>query len=228
MLAASVLINVTFTPTTTGSRLSAVSISDNAAGSPHSVSLSGTGTGFSVSPRVAVLTFTQTYQFNANSGGITWSVDGVVGGSASTGTITAAGLYAPPASQGTHIVSAVTSTQSASATVYVSNYPGTFTHHNNNLRTGANTSEIVLNQANVNQTQFGKLFTYTLDGIAFASPLYVANVNIPGQGFHNVIYVATEHDSVYAWDADGLSTTPIWKTSFLGTGVKVRALRRYR
>jgi hypothetical protein len=71
----------------------------------------------------------------------------------------------------------------------------------------------------VNQAQFGKLFSYGLDGIAFASPLYVANVNIPGQGFHNVVYVATEHDSIYAWDADGLSANPLWKVSFLKAGV---------
>ena len=80
-------------------------------------------------------------------------------------------------------------------------------------------NETVLTPTNVNQTQFGKLFSYPLDGIAFASPLYVANVNIPGQGFHNVVYVATEHDSVYAFDADGLSTTPLWQVSFLKSGV---------
>jgi hypothetical protein len=76
-----------------------------------------------------------------------------------------------------------------------------------------------LTPGNVNQAQFGKLFSYAMDGIAFASPLYVANVSIPGQGFHNVVYVATEHDSVYAWDADGLSTSPLWKVSFLGSNV---------
>jgi chitodextrinase len=212
-------INVTFTPLTTGSRTSVLVVSDNAAGSPHTVSLSGTGTGFSISPRVAALTITRTQQFTASSGGATWSVDGVIGGSTAAGTITAAGLYTPPTSQGTHTVSATLSSQSASATVYITNYPGTFTHHNDNLRTGQNTKETVLTPGNVNQTQFGKLFTYTLDGIAFASPLYVANVNIPGQGFHDVVYMATEHDSVYAWDADGLSTSPLWKVSFLGPGI---------
>ena len=73
--------------------------------------------------------------------------------------------------------------------------------------------------ANVNPTQFGKLFSYAIDGIAFASPLYVANVNIPGNGYHNVVYVATEHDSVYAFDADGLSSSPLWHVSFLKSGV---------
>ncbi len=212
-------INVTFTPTTTGQRGSTVKVTDNAPGSPHTVSLSGTGTGFAVTPRASVLTFTMTQQFTAG-GTVTWSVDGIVGGSASSGTITSGGLYSPPNSIGTHTVTATTAqNQSASATVYVTNYPGTFTHHNDNFRTGQNTLETVLTPANVNQAQFGKLFSYTLDGLVFASPLYVGNVNIPGQGVHNVVYVATEHDSVYALDADGLSTNPLWKVSFLKSGV---------
>ena len=176
--------------------------------------------GFSVSPRAAVVTFTQTQQFTATSGfgSVTWSVDGVVGGSPTSGTVTANGLYTPPSSVGTHTVTATASQQPpANATVYVSNYPGTFTYHNDNLRTGQNNNETVLTTANVNQAQFGKLFSYSLDGIAFASPLYVASVNIPGKGFHNVVYIATEHDSVYAFDADGFSTTPLWHVSFLGS-----------
>ncbi len=178
--------------------------------------------GFSVSPRAAVVTFTQTQQFTATAGfgTVTWSVDGVVGGSPASGTITTNGLYTPPSSAGTHTVTATASQQPpANATVYVSNYPGTFTYHNDNLRTGQNNNETVLTTANVNQAQFGKLFSYPLDGIAFASPLYVASVSIPGNGFHNVVYVATEHDSVYAFDADGLNTTPLWHVSFLGSGV---------
>jgi len=94
-------------------------------------------------------------------------------------------------------------------------YTGTFTYHNHNARTGENLNETVLTWANVNQAQFGKKFSYPLDGIAYASPLYVANVLIPGQGGHNVVYVATEHDSVYAFDADGLIPTPLWKVSFI-------------
>ena len=178
--------------------------------------------GFSVSPRASVLTFTQTQQFTASTGfgNVTWLVDGVVGGSSSSGTITTAGLYTPPASVGTHTVTATTDQQqAANATVYVSNYAGTLTYHNDNLRTGQNNNETVLTPANVNPGQFGKLFSYSLDGIAFASPLYVANVSIPGKGFHNVVYVATENDSVYAFDADGLSSTPLWQVSFLRTGV---------
>ena len=109
--------------------------------------------------------------------------------------------------------------KSATATVHVTNSPGMFTHHNDNARTGQNLNESVLTLSNVNAASFGKLASYAIDGIAHASPLYVANVNIPGVGSRNVVYVATEHDSVYAFDADGLGTTPLWKVSFLGPGV---------
>ena len=113
------------------------------------------------------------------------------------------------------------SSQSASATVYVSSYSGTFTFHNDNLRTGQNVNEMVLTPANVNSVQFGKLFSYATDGISHASPLYAANVNIPGKGVHNVVYVATEHDTVYAFDADGLSSTPLWQVSFINPTAKI-------
>jgi hypothetical protein len=212
-------INVTFAPLDTGTFNSFVQITDNAPGSPQTVALSGTGTGFGVTPGVSVLTFTGQQQFSAGSGSITWSVDGAVGGSSTSGTITTGGLYTPPSAVGTHLVTATTSTQSASATVYVSNFAGDYTFHNDNMRSGQNLDETVLTLNNVNDGQFGQLFTYSLDGLSYASPLYVANVNIPSQGYHNVVYVETEHDSVYAFDADGRSTTPLWKTSFLSTNV---------
>jgi hypothetical protein len=174
-------------------------------------------TGLSISPRVAVLTSSRTQQFTANGSSLTWSVDGVVGGSPLSGTITGTGLYSPPSSAGTHSVTAATSdlSESASATVYVTAYPGTFTFHNDCLRTGQNLNETILTPANVNATNFGKLFSCPLDGFTLASPLYVANVDIPGQGFHNVVYVATEHDSVFAFDADGLTSAPLWQVSFI-------------
>jgi hypothetical protein len=98
----------------------------------------------------------------------------------------------------------------------VNNYAGTFTGRNDSMRTGQNLNEVALTTGNVNRTQFGKLFTYPVDGYVFAQPLYVARVNIGGAS-HNVVYVATESDSVYAFDADNNGTGGglLWQTSFI-------------
>ncbi len=97
-------------------------------------------------------------------------------------------------------------------------FTGVTTYHNDLGRTGMNTNETILTPQNVNMSNFGKIFAYPLDGAVFAEPLYVPSVSIPGQGTHNVLYVVTENDSVFAFDADGLMTTPLWQVS-LGTAV---------
>jgi hypothetical protein len=93
------------------------------------------------------------------------------------------------------------------------------TQHYDNARTGQNTSETILTHANVNVKQFGKLFTQLLDGQEAGQPLYVPNVFIPAvNATHNVVYAATQHDSVYAFDADnnqGNNASPLWQVNFL-------------
>ncbi|HLX70868.1 MAG TPA: hypothetical protein VKV04_14675, partial [Verrucomicrobiae bacterium] len=91
------------------------------------------------------------------------------------------------------------------------------TSRNDNHRDGQNTSETILTPSNVNSQQFGKLFTHYVDGYVYAQPLYMPNVNIHGVT-HNVIYVVSEHDTVFAFDADnakGTNAKPLWYTSFL-------------
>jgi hypothetical protein len=97
-------------------------------------------------------------------------------------------------------------------------FNGVLTEHNDNGRTGQNLKETVLTPQNVNSKTFGKLFSYSVDGQIYAQPLYVPKVKIPGQGTHNVVYVVTENDSVYAFDADGSTSTPLWQDSFIDPG----------
>ncbi len=95
------------------------------------------------------------------------------------------------------------------------------TYHYDNLRTGQNLNETILTPANVNSTTFGKLGAFTVDGLVDAQPLYLSAVAMPTVGTRNVLYVATENDSVYAFDADsvnGNTGTFLWKVSLLATG----------
>jgi hypothetical protein len=94
------------------------------------------------------------------------------------------------------------------------------TYHYDNGRSGQNLNETALTPANVNSTTFGKKGEFTVDGLVDAQPLYLSQVAIGGQK-KNVLYVATEHGSVYAFDADsinGTTSTFLWKTSTLGSG----------
>jgi hypothetical protein len=92
------------------------------------------------------------------------------------------------------------------------------TWHYDNSRDGANTNETILTPLNVASKTFGELFTQPVDGAIVGQALYLPQITIPGSGVHNVVYVATMNDSVYAFDADsatGENAVPLWHTSFL-------------
>src|ERR1700730_11699975 len=90
------------------------------------------------------------------------------------------------------------------------------TERYDNSRSGANLNETILNTSNVNKNQFGLLYQYTIDGSIQAQPLYVPSVTIPGKGTHNVLYVVTMNDVVYALDADSNAVNGgvLWSADF--------------
>ncbi len=95
-------------------------------------------------------------------------------------------------------------------------FKGVLTYHNDNMRTERDSSETQLTLKNANSTTFGKLFVIPTDGLVDAQPLYAPNVSIPGNGTHNVLFVASEHGTVYGFDADNGST--LWQVTTLAPG----------
>ena len=179
-----------------------------------------------ISPRQAAIAMTsQTQQFTATvSGdsqnlGVTWSVDGSAGGSPTVGSISSSGLYTPPSTGGTHTISATSvadSSKSASATVAVTDLAGVFTYRNNLARDGTNPQEYALTSSNVTTDAFGKLFSCAVDGNVYTQPLWVPQLTIGGSK-HNVVFVGTQHASVYAFDADAAPCSTLWHADLLST-----------
>jgi Immunoglobulin domain len=161
-----------------------------------------------------------TYQWRKNGANIS--------GATSTSYVTPATALADGGATFDVVVSnSAGSVMSAAATLMVnsvttspSNVDVT-TYHYDNLRTGQNTKETILTTTNANQSKFGKIGSFSVDGHVDAQPVYLSNVEIPNKGTKNVLYVVTEHDSVYAFDADsvnGSTSTVLWQSSMLASG----------
>jgi hypothetical protein len=144
----------------------------------------------------------------------------IAGGTSSTYT-TPVTTTAESGLQFTVVVSnaiATVTSNPATLTVNAASPPATdvLTYHNDLARTGQNLAETTLTVASVSSATFGKIGFYPADGLVDAEPLYASNVSIPNNGTHNLLIVATEHDSVYAFDADSGST--IWQVTTLPSG----------
>ncbi len=173
----------------------------------------------SVAPQNAALTLTRTQQFTVTvpgGGEAAWTVDGIANGNATVGTITSAGVYTAGAA-GVHTIvatSVANSAQSASAVAAVTDLAGVYTYHNDAARDGANAQEYALTPANVNSASFGKLASCAVDGAIYGQPLWVANVTFNGVK-HNVIFVTTQHDTLFAFDADTNTCVTLWSINLI-------------
>jgi len=188
------------------------SLNEQASASVAVLTLSVSPTGILVSPG-ATQQFTADIQGATNTT-VTWSVDGIAGGNATGGTISAGGLYTAPIATGAHTITATSvafSSISFNSQVVVPNAASgaVLTYHNDDARDGAFTEESSLTPSVVDSSQFGKLVSYAVDGQIYAQPLYIPQLTIAGTA-HDVVFVATENNTVYAFDADGLQSSPFW------------------
>jgi hypothetical protein len=208
--------------------VTATSVADSTKTVVATINITAPSTGsvsVSVSPVRVGLTTGQTQAFTATVTGnsdttVKWEVDSVPGGNGDVGKINASGVYSPPNKPGTHTVAArsdADSTVSATASVAVTDLAGVFTYHNDLSRDGVNSQEYALNTSTVKSATFGKRFACAIDAAAYAQPLWVANANVGG-GTHNVVIAATQHDTVYAFDADASPCQTYWSQSLLAGG----------
>jgi hypothetical protein len=166
------------------------------------------------------LTVTATIANDSSNVGVNWSATG--GGSFSSSS-SASGTpvtYTAPATAGAVTITATSRadmTKNASAAIGVTDLSGVLTYHNDLPRDGTNTREFALNAGNVSSATFGKLFSCTVDGAIYAQPLWIAHVTLSNVK-RNVVIVATQHDSVYAFDADASPCQQLWHANLLDAG----------
>jgi len=184
-----------------------------------------------VAPTQVTLTTGTTQQFtatvsNASNTAVTWQVNGLNGGAAATGTVSATGLYTAPSSLTTSPTAftvravsvqnpAVSATAQANVVTRSASTVDVTTYKYDLARTGLNPQETTLTTANVKSTTFGLLRSMPGDGSIFAQPLFLSNLTIAGTP-HNVVFFATEHNSLYAYDSD--TGAKLWQVTLNGSG----------
>jgi len=175
-----------------------------------------------ISPKRGGITLSQTLKFSAavqndpTNEGVTWT--------ASSGTFTnvtsTSATYRPPSNPGVYIVTATSAldvTKSASTTIGVTGLSGVTTYHNDATRAGVNSQEFALTPSNVHTSTFAKLFSCPVDAAVYTQTLWVANLTIAG-ATHNVIFTATSHNTVYAFDADANPCVTYWSKQLVPSG----------
>jgi hypothetical protein len=215
--------------------LTASSVADGTKSGTAAITVSAVPTNItvSVSPTRGGLVTSQTLAITATltngtgNAGVTWSFTSTGAtndGSFSTTSSQSGNAvnFTAPSAPGVVTVKATSvadPSKTATATIGVTNLTGVTTYLYGNARQGANTQEYALTTSGVtavNSNNFGKLFSCTVDAPIYAEPLWVAQMTISG-GTHNVVFVATEHDSVYAFDADASPCTQLWQASLIDT-----------
>jgi hypothetical protein len=209
--------------------LTATSVSNTAKSASATITVTGSpaALGVTIFPKRGGLTIMQTLPVSATvqndvvGAGVTWSASGLACSGISCGTFvnvtSNSATYVAPSTPGIYSVTATSvadPTKSASNSIGVTDLPGVLTYHNNLSRDGTNTREFALTPSNVNTSTFGKLFSCQADGAIYAQPLWVPNLMVAGSR-HNVVIVATQHESLYAFDADATPCTTLWHISLI-------------
>jgi hypothetical protein len=209
--------------------LTATSVSNAARSASATITVTGSSAARSVtiSPKRGGLTITQslsvtaTVQNDAGAAGVTWSASGPACSGTTCGTFARvtsnSATYLAPNTAGIYSISAISVadvTKSASISIGVTDLTGVLTYHNNLSRDGTNIHEFALTTSNVNTATFGKLFSCQADGAIYAQPLWVPNLTVAGAS-HNAIIVATQHESLYAFDADATPCTMLWHVNLV-------------
>jgi hypothetical protein len=196
------------------------------AGTSYAAPRSAVG-GIRLYPRRAAVTTGQRLEVTAVTGdpeGIRWSVSPQAGaitplvshsGQAVTFIARRAGVYTITATTVADPPGPAAPPQSRSLRVGVTDLAGVYTYHDDLARDGANEKEYALTPADVNASSFGKLFSCPVDGAIYAQPLWVAHLTVDGKR-RNVVFVATAHDGLYAFDADRSPCVRLWKANLIG------------